>query len=118
MVPVASSPSIMTRPSVGSCSPAAMLKIVLLPQPDGPIRLTKRPEGTASVTSASAANAPTDVANVMLMPSMRSFVGDAKAHLRPRQPGHKSRVGPQILCQEKNLSNIQKRNLRCPVAAG
>jgi hypothetical protein len=32
----------MTRPPVGSSNPAMMLKMVLLPQPDGPIRLTKR----------------------------------------------------------------------------
>ena len=31
-----------------------MLKIVLLPQPDGPIRLTKRPCGIDSVIGASA----------------------------------------------------------------
>jgi hypothetical protein len=45
MVPVASTPSIITRPPSGSSRPAMMLKMVLLPQPDGPIRLTKRPCG-------------------------------------------------------------------------
>src|SRR2546430_1068030 len=90
MVPVASSPSIMTRPAVGSCSPATMLKIVLLPQPDGPIRLTNRPDGTVSETCASASNAPAGVANAMLTSSSRTFVGEAKAHLHPRQPGHET----------------------------
>ena len=56
-----------------------MLKMVLLPQPDGPIRLTKRPAGTASVTSASAVKTPDGASNIMLTPSMRSFVGEAKA---------------------------------------
>ena len=43
-----------------------MLKMVLLPQPDGPIRLAKRPCGMESVIGASAAKAPAGVRNVML----------------------------------------------------
>src|SRR5262245_9623507 len=65
MVPVASAPSIRTRPVVGSSNPAMMLKIVLLPQPDGPIRLTKQPCGIASVTGASAWNTPAGFLDVM-----------------------------------------------------
>src|SRR6516162_7285575 len=73
MVPVASTPSISTRPPLGSSSPAMMLKMVLLPQPDGPIRLTKRPCGIDSVTGASAWKAPVGVLNVMLTSSTHSF---------------------------------------------
>src|SRR5215470_10087424 len=73
MVPVASTPSIITRPPVGSMSPAMMLKMVLLPQPDGPIRLTKRPRGIDKVTGASAWNDPVGVGNAMLTWSTRSF---------------------------------------------
>ena len=43
-----------------------MLKIVLLPQPEGPIRLTKRPCAIESVTGASAWNGPAGVVNVIL----------------------------------------------------
>src|SRR5712671_3852694 len=68
MVPVASTPSISTRPPLGSSSPAIMLKMVLLPQPDGPIRLTKRPCGIDSVTGASAWKAPVGVLNDMRTP--------------------------------------------------
>src|SRR5580700_7492869 len=75
MVPVASAPSISTRPPVGSKRPATMLKIVLLPQPDGPIRLTKRPCEIDSVTGASATKAPFGVRNVMPTWSRRSFAG-------------------------------------------
>ena len=50
-----------------------MLKIVLLPQPDGPIRLTKRPCGIESVTGASAWKEPVGVLNVMLTSSTQSF---------------------------------------------
>ena len=46
-----------------------MLKIVLLPHPDGPIRLTKRPCGIDSVTGASASKTPVGVLNVMLTSS-------------------------------------------------
>src|SRR5215471_17842149 len=73
MVPVASTPSIRTRPPVGSSSPAMILKMVLLPQPDGPIRLTKRPCGIDSVTGASAWKAPVGVLNVMLTSATQSF---------------------------------------------
>jgi hypothetical protein len=73
MVPVASPPSITTRPPVGSSNPAMMLKMVLLPQPDGPIRLTKRPCGIDSVTGASAWKTPVGVLNVMLTSSTQSF---------------------------------------------
>src|ERR1700674_2398810 len=75
MVPVASTPSSTTRPVVGSKSPATMLKIVLLPQPEGPIRLTNRPAATDSVTGASAWNTPAGVLNDILMFSTRSFGG-------------------------------------------
>src|SRR5262245_30964584 len=67
MVPVALTPSIITRPAVGSSSPAMMLKIVLLPQPEGPIRLTKRPCGIASVTGASASKTPAGLLDVTLV---------------------------------------------------
>src|SRR5260370_10090391 len=72
MVPVASTPSMSTRP-VGSSNPAMMLKMVVFPQPEGPIRLTKRPCGMASVTGASARKAPLRVWNVMLTSATQSF---------------------------------------------
>ena len=50
-----------------------MLNIVLLPQPEGPIRLTNRPCGIESVTGASAWNAPVGVLNVMLTSATQSF---------------------------------------------
>src|SRR5258708_26982825 len=49
-----------------------MLKMVLLPQPDGPLRLTKRPCGIDSVTGASAWKAPVGVLNVMLTSATHS----------------------------------------------
>src|SRR5215813_15179287 len=73
MVPVASTPSMRTRPPVGSSNPAMMLKIVLLPHPDGPIRLTNRPCGIESVTGASAWKAPVGVLNAMLTSATQSF---------------------------------------------
>src|SRR5262249_44909461 len=76
IVPVASTPSMSTRPPVGSSNPAMMLKIVVLPQPEGPMRLTKRPCGMASVTGASARKAPLRVWNVMLTSATQSFGAD------------------------------------------
>src|ERR1700730_19407543 len=75
MVPVASAPSISTRPQLGSRRPATMLKIVHLPQPEGPIRLTKRPGEIVSVTGAKAKKAPCGVLKVMPTWSRRSFAG-------------------------------------------
>src|SRR6188474_1965920 len=85
MVPVASTPSIITRPALGSSSPAMILKIVLLPQPDGPIRLTNRPCGIVSVTGASAWKEPVGVLNVMLTSSTQSFGAEDGMHTPPRQ---------------------------------
>ena len=65
MVPVASSPSISTRPSVGCSRPAMMLNSVLLPQPDGPTRLTKRPLSIDRLIGATARNVPPGVVNAM-----------------------------------------------------
>src|SRR3954453_14815708 len=105
----------MTRPGVGFCSPAAMLKIVLLPQPDGPIRLTKRPAGTDSVTWASASNAPAGVAKVMLTSSMRSF-GEARASPAPPAGADPARL--RKLCARKKslaISAAHKINVSAKV---
>src|ERR1700722_18986230 len=64
-----------TRPLVGSKSPAMMLKSVLLPQPDGPIRLTKRPWGIVRLTGASASKTPLGVLNRIPTSSRWSFAG-------------------------------------------
>src|SRR5262249_3358440 len=73
MVPVASTPSISTRPLVGSSNPAMMLKMVLLPQPDGPIRLTKRPCGIDSVIGARVWTPPGGVWNVLAPAATQSL---------------------------------------------
>src|SRR5215831_19894612 len=92
MVPVASTPSISTRPLVGSSNPAMILKMVLLPQPDGPIRLTKRPCGIDSVTGASAWKAPVGVLNVMLTSATQSF--GAEDDMRTPRDGVAARMPP------------------------
>src|SRR5262245_11177862 len=74
----------MTRPPVGSSSPAMMLKMVLLPHPDGPIRLTKRPCGIDSVIGASAWKTPVGVLNVMLTSSTQSFGVEGGMHAPAR----------------------------------
>src|SRR5260370_4484141 len=66
-------PWISTAPLVGSMRPAMILKIVLLPQPEGPIKLTKRPGGIERVTGARARKTPHGVLKVMLALSTRSF---------------------------------------------
>src|SRR5216117_3191536 len=85
MVPVASMPSMSTRPPVGSSNPAMTLKMVVLPQPEGPIRLTKRPCGIDSVIGASAWKAPVGVWNVMLTSATQSFGAGSDMHT-PREP--------------------------------
>ncbi len=73
-----------------------MLKMVLLPQPDGPIRLTKRPCGIESVIGASAWKTPVGVLNVMLTSSTQSFGAEddmgysgrpCRRHEIPHSPG-------------------------------
>src|ERR1700736_1084027 len=97
MVPVAAMPSISTSPAVGSSGPAMILKIVLLPQPEGPIRLTKRPCGIDSVTGASAWKTPAGVLKVMLTLSTRSFgAGDMNPPLSTTLRRH---------CHSKSLAS-------------
>ena len=55
-----------TLPPVGCSKPAMILNNVLLPQPDGPIRLTNFPGVMESVTGASAWNGPDGALNVIL----------------------------------------------------
>src|SRR5688572_14845444 len=47
-----------TAPRVGAMRPASMRRIVDLPQPEGPSRLTKRPRGTSKLMSWIAVTAP------------------------------------------------------------
>ena len=96
MVPVASTPSMITRPPVGSSSPAMMLKIVLLPQPEGPIRLTKRPCGIVSVTGASAWNMPAEFLEVIGL-ERHADVVDAKLRGRGRHAHSLTRATHGIL---------------------
>src|SRR5580704_2017287 len=98
MVPVASTPSITTRPSLGSCNPATMLKMVLLPQPDGPIRLTNEPCGTARLTWSSAWKAPDGVWNLMLRSSIQSLVGEGIGRLRSKAERNRWLRSPQEAC--------------------
>src|SRR3954467_12808645 len=47
-----------TAPREGAMSPASMRRIVDLPQPEGPNRLTKRPRGIWKLMSSTAVTAP------------------------------------------------------------
>ena len=105
MVPVASTPSIRTRPEVGSCKPATMLKIVLLPQPDGPMRLMKAPWRTARLTWSSARNAPAGVSNRMLRSSISSLAGEGMAASVPGASIGCS-GGSQEACHQREASPI------------
>src|SRR5471030_2438953 len=98
MVPVASTPSMTTRPWLGSCNPATMLKMVLLPQPDGPIRLTNEPSGTARLTWSSAWKAPDGVWNLMLRSSIQSLVGEGIGRLRSKVERNRWLLPPQEAC--------------------
>src|SRR4249920_3975497 len=53
---VTSSPSSRIRPAVGSSSPAIILSVVVLPQPEGPSRQKKSPSRTVKVESRTAVN--------------------------------------------------------------
>ena len=55
---VMSSPAMTTRPSVGRSRPAAQVRNVDLPDPDGPITAVKEPEGKARSTPARAGRRP------------------------------------------------------------
>jgi hypothetical protein len=55
---VTSSPPIRIRPEVGISSPAIMRRIVVLPQPDGPSRVTSDLGAIENETSRTAATSP------------------------------------------------------------
>ena len=52
--PLTGLPSTSTVPAVGASSPPMMLRSVLLPQPDGPIRHNSSPRATSSEVSSKA----------------------------------------------------------------
>src|SRR5215203_2786165 len=54
----ASVPSMRMRPPVGSIRRLTILSIVVLPQPDGPSRTTKRPGSTVRSTESTAGGTP------------------------------------------------------------
>ena len=54
---IGSSPS-LTSPEVGARNPAMMLSSVVLPQPDGPSRVSRRPGSSVKDTSARASTWP------------------------------------------------------------
>src|SRR6266508_439306 len=53
-----SSPASSTRPSVGVSRPATIRRVVVLPQPEGPSRAKKAPEGTVRSRSSTATKSP------------------------------------------------------------
>src|SRR5919112_2227480 len=58
---------ISTRPAVGSSRPAAIRRLVVLPQPDGPRRAKNEPCGTVRSRSSTATKSP----NFLVIPSKR-----------------------------------------------
>ena len=57
---VMSSPSLISRPTVGCSNPATIMRKVVFPEPEGPSRVRNSPRPTSSVTSLSAWNDPKD----------------------------------------------------------
>ena len=55
---VTSSPPIRMRPEVGISSPAIILRLVVLPQPEGPSRQTNSPSPISNLRSLAAVTAP------------------------------------------------------------
>ena len=55
---VTSRPAISMRPSLGSSSPAIMRSVVVLPQPDGPNKVTSVPLSTVKLIPATAGVVP------------------------------------------------------------
>ncbi len=49
--PRSSCPSTLTEPSCGERSPPASVRTVVLPEPEGPVRITISPAATSVVTS-------------------------------------------------------------------
>ena len=62
--PAISSPANLTEPAVGAYMPAMQLKIVLLPEPFGPIRPTISPSLTSNETLETAVKPP----NILVRP--------------------------------------------------
>src|SRR6266404_4869964 len=69
-----------TRPWDNGMSPAISPSSVVLPHPDGPTRLTKRPAATRKLTSSTAVNSPAGVSNVRVTRST-TIIGSSLARL-------------------------------------
>ena len=70
-----------TRPWDNGMSPAINPSSVVLPHPDGPTRLTKRPAATRKLTSSTAVKSPVAVSNVRVTRST-TIIGSSLVRLR------------------------------------
>src|SRR5437879_2315405 len=59
-------PPILMVPLVGKSSPATMRNVVVLPQPDGPSRLTNSPSAISRSRSRTAASAPNSLQSLLM----------------------------------------------------
>src|ERR1700675_745641 len=81
------SPSTM-RPSLSGTSPAIIPSSVVLPHPDGPTKLTKRPAPTLKLTSRTAVKSPPAVSNVRVTRSTVIMAQHVYRALRSKWRNH------------------------------
>ena len=66
---ITSTPSIRTRPAVGSMRRLTIFSVVVLPQPDGPTRMQIRPAGTVRLKVVDRAGHPLALGRPVVAPS-------------------------------------------------
>ncbi len=67
-----SSPSSRIFPEVGSSSPAIILRVVVLPQPDGPSSMKNSPSATVKVDSSTAVKSPKSLRRFSILISAKA----------------------------------------------
>src|SRR5215467_5478725 len=75
-------PSTWMRPALGRTRPAVVISSVVLPEPDGPIRLAVSPADRRSDTPLSTLTAPAALVSVTSMPSSRIMAASAGTVMR------------------------------------
>src|SRR5690242_9379711 len=75
-------PAISMRPALGRTKPATVISSVVLPEPEGPIRLAVSPAERRSVTPRSTLTAPAALVSVTAMSSSRIMAASAGTVMR------------------------------------
>src|SRR5262245_9358841 len=98
-----SSPSRRIWPEVGSSSPAIILSVVVLPQPEGPSRQKNEPSAMVKLDSFTAANSPNILRSFSTRISAMTLLGELRHDDEHRRAGERRQERPGVETDAERL---------------